>query len=98
VRLDEAFECLTEFGLPEKFDGLREHLDPAWIEEALQAAGIATIRRRRLPADQVIWIVIAMALFRNCAIEKVVDELNLALPDERDTLVAKSGITKRDSG
>src|SRR6185503_16083233 len=52
------------------------------------------IRRRRLPAEQVIWIVIAMALFRNCSIEKVVDELNLALPDERETLVAKSGITQ----
>jgi len=94
VRLDEAFDSLTQFGLPEKFEGLREHLDPGWIEEALQAAGIATIRRRRLPAEQVIWIVIAMALFRNCSIEKVVDELNLALPDERETLVAKSGITQ----
>jgi transposase IS4-like protein/DDE family transposase len=94
VRLDQAFDSLIEFGLPEKFEGLKQHLDPAWIEEALQAAGIATIRRRRLPAEQVIWIVIAMALFRNCSIEKVVDELNLALPDERDTLVAKSGITQ----
>ena len=94
MRLDEAFDSLVEFGLPEKFEGLRQHLDPAWIEEALEAAGIATIRRRRLPAEQVIWIVIAMALFRNCSIEKVVDELDLALPDERDTLVAKSGITQ----
>lgn len=94
MRLDEAFASLIEFGLPEKFDGLRQHLDPAWIEEALLATGIATIRRRRLPAEQVIWIVIAMALFRNCSIEKIVDELNLALPDERDTLVAKSGITQ----
>ncbi len=94
MRLDEAFECLTQFGLPEKFDGLKEHLDPAWVEEALQFAGTATIRRRRLPAEQVIWVVIAMALFRNCSIEKVVDELDLALPDERDTLVAKSAITQ----
>lgn len=94
VRLEDAFESLVDFGLPDKFEGLKQHLDPAWIEEALQAAGIATIRRRRLPAEQVIWIVIAMALFRNCSIEKVVDDLNLALPDERDTLVAKSGITQ----
>jgi hypothetical protein len=94
MRLDKAFDCLVGFGLPEKFDGLKRHLDPSWIEEALQLAGVATVRRRRLPADQVIWVVIAMALFRNAPIEKVVDDLDLALPDERDTLVAKSAITQ----
>jgi hypothetical protein len=94
VRIDEAFDCISEYGVPEKFDRLKEHLDPVWIEEALQLAGTATIRRRRLPAEQVIWLVIAMALFRESSIEKVVDELGLALPDERDTLVAKSAITQ----
>ena len=35
-------------------------LDPEWIEEALAATGTATIRRRRLPAEQVVWLVIGM--------------------------------------
>jgi hypothetical protein len=94
VHLDEALASVSEFGLPEKFEQLKLQLDPAWIEEALALAGTATIRRRRLPAEQVIWLVIAMALFRNSSIERVVDELGLALPDGRDTLVAKSAITQ----
>ncbi len=94
MHLDQALSSVAEFGVPEKFDQLRQHLDPAWIEEALQLAGTATIRRRRLPAEQVIWLVIAMALFRDSSIERVVDELGLALPDERDTLVAKSAISQ----
>jgi hypothetical protein len=60
----------------------------------LQCAGVATIRKRRLPAEQVIWLVIGMALYRNIPIERVVDDLGLALPDEKQTLVAKSAITQ----
>lgn len=29
----------------------RSLIDPEWIEEALQATGTATVRRRRLPAE-----------------------------------------------
>jgi hypothetical protein len=39
-------------------------LDPEWIEQALVATGTATIRRRRLPAEQVVWLVIGMCIFR----------------------------------
>lgn len=42
---------------------LRRNVDREWIEQALQATGTATIRRRRLPAEQVVWLVIGMALF-----------------------------------
>jgi hypothetical protein len=31
-------------------------LDPDWIEAALVATGTATIRRRRLPSEQVVWL------------------------------------------
>lgn len=92
--LASALTDVADFGLPEQFEQLKRHLDPAWIEEALQLAGTATIRRRRLPAEQVIWLVIGMALYRNIPIERVVDDLGLALPDEKQTLVAKSGITQ----
>jgi len=94
MRLASALSDVAAFGLPEDFDQLKEHLDPSWIEEALQLAGTATIRRRRLPAEQVIWLVIGMALYRNSPIDRVVDELGLALPDERNTLVAKSAISQ----
>ena len=65
---------------PERFDDIRRHIDPAWVEQALQATGTATTRKRRLPAVQVVWLVIAMALFRNRAIVDIVAKLDLALP------------------
>jgi hypothetical protein len=93
MRFGEALEKVTEV-VPEDFGALREHLDPVWVEEALALAGTATIRRRRLPADQVLWLVIGMALMRQRPIERVVDELGIALPDKKGTLVAKSGVTQ----
>ena len=38
-------------------------------EEALAATGTASIRRRRLPAEQVVWLVIGVALMRNESME-----------------------------
>jgi hypothetical protein len=61
-------------------DRLAEHLPLAWIEEALAATGTASIRRRRLPAGQVVWLVIALALYRHQSMPEVLATLDLALP------------------
>jgi hypothetical protein len=92
VGLDEAFECIADV-IPEDLKRFQRHIDPVWIDEALEATGTATIRRRRLPADQVVWMVLGMALLRDDAIERVVDTLDLALPG-REGLVAKSAIAQ----
>jgi hypothetical protein len=94
MHLDQVLDELAAFALPEKFEQLKLHIDPEWIEEALQLAGTATVRRRRLPAEQVLWLVIGMGLFRNETIEKVVDLLDISLPDRRDTLIAKSAVSQ----
>jgi hypothetical protein len=75
----------------ESFARFREHIRPEWIEEALEATGTATLRRRRLPAEQVIWLVLGIALFRDRPIEEVVDKLDIALPSPHG-VVAKSAI------
>lgn len=78
-----------DWGRP-SFERLVEGLDPGWIEEALAASGTATVRRRRLPAEQVVWLVLGMALFRHKSIQEVVQHLQLALPDERGRGLARS--------
>ena len=80
--------------IPDSLEALKAHLNPDWIEEALCYAGTASIRRRRLPAEQVVWLVIGMALYRREPIERIVEKLDLALPDKRGTLLAKSAITQ----
>src|SRR5438552_1265507 len=54
----------------------------------------ATLRRRRLPAEQVIWLVLGMALYRDRPIDELVDKLDLALPDRRDLMVARSAVAQ----
>lgn len=79
MRLEQAL-AVTATVTPEKLDTFSKHLAVAWIEEALLATGTATIRRRRLPAEQVVWLVVGMALMRNLPIVDVVRQLELALP------------------
>jgi hypothetical protein len=79
MRLAGVLET-TAFMVPSEFEGFRQHIDPIWIEEALVATGFASLRRRRLPADQVIWLVLGMALMRNESIARIALMLNLAMP------------------
>lgn len=73
---------------------LAEHLPLTWIEEALVSAGVASIRRRRLPAEQVVWLVIALAIYRHQSMPEVLATLDLALPHEGRPFVSKSAITQ----
>jgi hypothetical protein len=65
---------------PTSFDAFSAALDPQWIAAALAATGTASVRRRKLPAELVVWLVIGMALFRDRSIAEVVRYLDLVLP------------------
>lgn len=75
-------------------DRFRASIEPAWIEEALEATGTATVRRRRLPAEQVIWLVLGMGIYPNKPITEIVAELDLALPGRRGPRAASSSVTQ----
>src|SRR6266545_441422 len=89
MRLERSLSEVAAF-TPEKFDDVRRNIPEEWIEQALQATGTATLRHRRLPAVQVVWLVIAMALFRSRAIVEIVDKLDLALPGRSPTVAASA--------
>lgn len=94
MSLDAALAGVATYGHPESVTHFREDIDPAWIEAALAATGTATLRRRRLPAEQVIWLVLGMALFRDRSIVEVVNKLDLALPGSRGPTVAPSTVAQ----
>jgi hypothetical protein len=73
---------------------LAEHLPYEWVTRAVQATGAASIRRRRLPAEQVVWLVIALAMYRHWSISEVLDSLDLALPNEAAPFVSKSAVVQ----
>ena len=92
MSFDQAFYFTATHASPPDLDGFRRHISPDWIEEALQATGTATVRRRRLPSEQVIWVVLGMGLFRDRPLEDIVSKLDLALPGSGT--VAKSSVTQ----
>jgi hypothetical protein len=67
-------------GSEASFELFAQSLDRAWVEQALTATGTATIRRRKLPAEYVVWLVIGMAMLRDRSIAEVVRHLNLVMP------------------
>lgn len=73
---------------------LAEHLPHEWVEHAVEATGAASIRRRRLPAEHVVWLVIALAMYRHWSINEVLDSLDLALPNELAPFVSKSAVAQ----
>ena len=90
----EALEFTSEF-TPSAFPRLIEHFDPAWIEEALLATGSATIRRRRMPAEQTVWLILGMAVMRDLPITEVARQLDVALPARNgNRTVASSALTQ----
>lgn len=66
-----------------------------WVASALQLSTQATIRRRRLPTDQVLWLVLGMALFRDEPVHEVARRLNICAQGlSCDHLLARSGLTE----
>jgi hypothetical protein len=90
----EALEFTSEF-TPQAWPNLVKHLDPTWIEEALLATGTATIRRRRLPAERTVWLMLGMAVMRDLPIATVAQQLDVALPaSDGSRTVASSALTQ----
>ena len=72
-----------------------EHVPSEWVVAAASLSTQATIRRRRLPSDMVLWLVVGMAFFRNEPIVEVARRMNICaegLADE--VLLAKSALTQ----
>ncbi len=76
------------------FERLKASINPQWIEEALEATGTATLRKRRLPAEQVLWLVLGMALYRFRPIDDLVRSLDLILPGTGPVGMARSAVSQ----
>ena len=73
---------------------LGEHLPFEWIEQAVQSNEATSIRHRRLPAEQVVWLMVALALYRHKSISEVLDDLGLAVPNAQTPFVSKSAVAQ----
>ncbi|HJW70945.1 MAG TPA: IS4 family transposase, partial [Candidatus Binatia bacterium] len=80
MEVGEAILAVGAGERPASFEQFSAAIDPQWIAAALAATGSASVRRRKLPADHVVWLVIGMGLFHDRSIAEVVHHLDLVLP------------------
>ena len=88
--LDDTFTAADELNSVDKF---KSFLDPEILEQAFEYSGVATVRRRRLPLDAVLWSVIGMSLFRNEPVWDIASKLDISLPG-KNKLVAPSALVQ----
>jgi hypothetical protein len=80
MELGDALRVVGAGSRPESFALFSRTLDIDWVRRVLTATGTASIRKRKLPAESVVWLVIGMALLRDRSIDEVVHHLDLVLP------------------
>lgn len=92
--LSDALPLVIDLPKLPDWSRLGEHLPVEWVEAALVASDKASIRQRRLPAQQVVWLVIALALYRQKSVKEIVDSLDLAMPELADRCITSSATTQ----
>ncbi|WP_026375605.1 IS4 family transposase [Aestuariibacter salexigens] len=92
MELSEAL-ARTSISRLTEFHSLADVLEPDIIQSCLDANGVATLRKRKLPMDAMIWAVIGMALFRTESVRQLINKLDIVLPQEVD-YVARSAFTQ----
>ena len=80
------------FAAPEDLSVFQKELPIDWIEQALKQTDKASIRRRKLPAELVVWLIVGIGLYRNRSISEVVAKLDLKLVNKLGETVAPSAI------
>jgi hypothetical protein len=80
MRFQQALRYTVANANPESLEKFARFIPATWIGVALGVCGKATVRRRRLPAELVVWLVVGMGLFRDRSIVELVEALGLVLP------------------
>lgn len=69
----------------------RDRIDPGWIEEAIARGGAVEVRRRKLPLDVVVWLIIGVNLIAGMGFTEVMQRLGLTARTRRDSVQAPPG-------
>ena len=81
----EAIDTLLQADIPTSFKQFGNELDADFVQRALSETGVASVRRRKFPAEMVVWLVIGMALFRDRCIQEIVSHLGLVFGGRKES-------------
>jgi hypothetical protein len=66
-----------------QFESLFDLIPNELITTLLGEEGVATLRRRRMPMERLVWAIIGMAIFRHVPITPRVNQLDILVPSSR---------------
>jgi hypothetical protein len=92
--LQEYLSDTHDFATPQQWGVVQRSVPQRWVEQALQMSGVATLRKRRLPMEQAIWLVLGVALLRDRSILNVAEVLDLALPGRGQEPISSSALSQ----
>ncbi|ALZ74679.1 IS4 family transposase [Rheinheimera sp. F8] len=94
--IQDLTEVIEMSGEPvARMEVFANHIPDEWVRIAAALSDKVTIRRRRLPADMVLWLVVGMAFFRNEPISEVARHLNICADGlANDVLLADSALSQ----
>jgi len=91
---DELVYFFNECGdLKDKVNIFNAQLSKEWINEALNATGSVTVRRRKMPAEDIIRLSIGMSLMRQEPIQEIAARLSFQNKKIDNQLLARSSIS-----
>jgi len=79
--------------LKNKVDIFNTQLPKEWIDEALNVTGSVTVRRRKMPAEDIIRLSIGMSLMRHEPIQEIAARLSFQSKQLDNQLLARSSIS-----
>lgn len=96
TEFSKELQITAEFCQEHHLNAFAKHIPLEWVEEAVRQTGRASVRKRRFPAEQAVWLVLGIGLLRDRSIQTVCDRLELAFPDSKGELppLATSSIIK----
>jgi hypothetical protein len=60
-------------------EGFADHIDSDMVLEALAATSDVKIRRRKFPAERIVWLIVGMGLYANVSIRNIVTTMRLTI-------------------
>ncbi|OOF59529.1 transposase domain-containing protein [Rodentibacter myodis] len=72
--------------LSQALNKLSSFLDDELVSQVLEESGIATVRKRRLLLESVIWSIIGIGLYRKQSLRSIVSQLDLPLPGKKQVI------------
>ncbi len=70
---------VDDFASPDLLALFQKELPLEWINQALDETNKASMRRRKLPAELVVWLLVGIGLYRDRPITDVLEKLDLKL-------------------